>query len=501
MSHLTIERERQRSRPATTSVARRIAVGCLFRAIERERPVSGPATTSVARRIAVGCLFAVVLLVGVAAPQWITGYRTGAEGQDFLTAPVERGSIVTVVKATGAVNPVLTVDVGSQLSGRIADVFVNFNDPVVAGQVVARLDTELFVARVSEARAALKVAAAGVKLQQASLERAGAQVANAHAARGMGQAQMAALRTKSGEAERQLQRKIQLSQSGTVSQSALDKTQAERDIDQADVRAGLEQMNMRGEAIQIAESELHMADASLSNAEAVVEQKQAELEQAELDLERTEIRAPIDGIVIKRDVNPGQTVAVSLESKTLFKIANDLRQMEVHGKIDEADIGRLSAGQDVSFTVDAYPGRVFGGHVLQVRKSPEVVQNVVTYTALIAAPNPDLALLPGMTASVRIVVSELKDVLKIPNQALRFRPKGQAAPPGPGVPGKVGETDKAAAWVVGEDGAPKYVAIQIGTTDNYGAQLLSGPLREGSRVIVGVSSSVAAAPTGLRLGF
>src|SRR4051794_38391786 len=182
---------------------------------------------------------------------------------------------------------------------------------------------------------------------------------------------------------------------------------------------------MKAEAIGIADAQTRMAEANVQNAEAVVEQRHAALEQAELDLARTVIRAPIDGVIIKRDVNPGQTVAVTLEAKTLFKIAQDLRQMEVRGRIDEADVGRLRVGQTTRFTVDAYPDRVFTGQVLQIRKSPEVVQNVVTYTAIVSAPNPEMVLLPGMTAVLRIVISDTGETLKVSNQALRFRPAGE----------------------------------------------------------------------------
>ena len=202
---------------------------------------------------------------------------------------------------------------------------------------------------------------------------------------------------------------------------------ATREAAVADLRASLEQIQMRAEAITITEAELRMAEANLDNAKAVVEERQAALDQAQLDLERTVIGAPIDGIIIKRDVNPGQTVAVSLEAKTLFKIANDLRVMEVHGKIDEADVGQLKVGQAAKFTVDAYPNRTFTGMVQQIRKSPEILQNVVTYTAIISAPNPEMLLLPGMTAQLRIVVSEQAGILKIPSQALRFKPKNAPA--------------------------------------------------------------------------
>jgi HlyD family secretion protein len=246
-----------------------------------------------------------------------------------------------------------------------------------------------------------------------------------------------------------------------------------------------------------------MADANLENAQAVVEQKQAELDQTRLDLERTVLRAPIDGIIIQRDVNPGQTVAVSLEARTLFKIVNDLREMEVHGKIDEADVGQLKPGQEAQFTVDAYPDRTFSGRVLQIRKAPEVVQNVVTYTTIVSAPNPELLLLPGMTAQLRIVVTNAGETLKIPNQALRFRPNG-VTPTSALQSSDEGASSKKSAtvWLVGDDGLPNPVAVRLGPSDDNSAALLEGPLNEGQQVIVGVANSQKQRSYfGLHLGF
>ena len=258
---------------------------------------------------------------------------------------------------------------------------------------------------------------------------------------------------------------------------------------------------MKAEAIAIAEAEKHMAEANLENAEAVVEQRQAAVDQAEVDLDRTVLRAPIDGIIIKRDVNPGQTVAVSLEAKTLFKIANDLREMEVHGKIDEADVGQLKVGQTAQFTVDAYPDRTFSGQVLQIRKSPEVVQNVVTYTTIVSAPNPDLLLLPGMTAQLRIVVSDTRGILKIPSQALRFRPN-DASPPTDHQSANQRFQASATVWLVGNDGRPKPVTVKLGVTDDNSAELLEGALAEGQQVIIGIANSQKQRGYfGLRLGF
>src|SRR6266571_277437 len=354
------------------------------------------------------------------------GYTYGQESSvpTFLSAPVERGSISTLVKASGTVEAVVSVDVSSQLSGRIAQVFVNFNDTVTAGQPIAQIDQEIFAARVNEAKAALRVARATAQVEKAALQRATVSVTNAGTAERLAEAQSAANKARQDEVERDLLRKLELARTGSGTERDLSQVRALRDAGAADLRASLEQIQMKAEAIAIAEAEKDMAEANLENAQAVVEQRQAALDQAQLDLDRTVLRAPIDGIIIKRDVNSGQTVAVSLEAKTLFKIANDLREMEVHGKIDEADVGQLKVGQTAQFTVDAYPNRTFSGQVLQIRKAPEVVQNVVTYTAIISAPNPDLVLLPGMTAQLRIAVSDTGDILKIPGEALRFRPSG-----------------------------------------------------------------------------
>jgi HlyD family secretion protein len=421
----------------------------------------------------------------------------------FLTAPVERGAISTVVTASGTVEAVISVDVSSQLSGRIAEVFVNFNDTVKVGQPIAQIDPEIFAARVNEARAALNVAGATAQVQKAALERARVGVTNAQTAKRLAEAQSTANKARQDEAERDLQRKVELARTGSGTERELSQVRALRDAGAADLRASLEQIQMKAEAIAMAEAEQRMVEANVQNAHAVVEQRQAALDQAQLDLDRTVLRAPIDGIIIKRDVNPGQTVAVSLEAKTLFKIANDLREMEVHGKIDEADVGQLKMGQAAQFTVDAYPDRFFSGQVMQIRKSPEVVQNVVTYTTIISAPNLDLLLLPGMTAQLRIAVSDTGDVIRIPSQALRYRPDGATLAPSRR-DGNQATSPKAPAtvWLVGEDGRPKPVAVSLGASDDNGAALLEGSLTEGQQVIIGVAKSQnPRGYFGLRLGF
>jgi HlyD family secretion protein len=373
---------------------------------------------------------------------------------------------------------------------------------VKAEQPIAQLDPEIFAARVNEANAVLSVAKANAQLQKAALQRAKVALDSAHIARKVDEDQLAAAQAKQDEAEREFQRNHRLSSSGGVSDRDFTQSRAQRDAGAAGLRALQGQINMKAEAIAMAEAELSMAEANLQNAEAVVKQRQAALEQAELDLERTSIRAPIDGVIIKRDVNPGQTVAVSFEAKTLFRIAKDLTEMEVHGKIDEADVGRLKVGQTAQFTVDAYPDRTFSGKVLQIRKAPEVVQNVVTYTGIISAPNPDLLLLPGMTTVLRIAVNDTGEVLKVPNNALRFRPRASSTPEpatkpvGPAV-GALGTV-----WTIGKDGQPTPVAVMLGANDDTSTELMDGSLSEGQELIVGtVDSQSRSGFFGIRLGF
>jgi HlyD family secretion protein len=433
-------------------------------------------------------------------------YAYGHNNQttEFITAPVERGAVAMLVKATGTLDAKITVDVSSQLSGGVADVFVNFNDVVKAGQPLAQLDQESFLIAVKEAKAALQVATAIAHVQRAAVERANLAIVNAHNDESLAEAVVASAQAKQDEYERELSRKTQLAKNGDVAERDFSQARAVRDTGAADLRADLEQVKIRTKAIEIAEADLRMAEANLENAQAVIEQKQAALDQAELDLKRTVIRSPIDGVVVKRDINPGQTIAVSLDAQTLFKIANNLDSMAVHGKIDEADIGKLKPGQSVLFTVDAYPDRTFTGKVLQIRKASEVVENVVTYTAVISAPNPEFFLLPGMTAELRILVSSTGEVLKIPNKALRFHPevtdpaleRQAVQQQSASLPGTV-----ATVWMIGKNGRPEPMTVHVGQSDDSSTQLLDGPVTEGQRLIVGVENSQVGGPLGLRVGF
>jgi len=277
------------------------------------------------------------------------------------------------------------------------------------------------------------------------------------------------------------------------------------------VEASKAQEDAQVSAVRAAEAQLRVSEAMLKNAAAQVVQNEAALRQAQVDLERTFIRAPVDGIVVGRSVDVGQTVAASLQAPTLFTIAQDLRNMQVDTNVDEADVGRVKVGQTATFTVDSFPGRTFTGEVVQIRKAPLVVQNVVTYDVVVSAKNPEQRLLPGMTANVRIVIEQKEGVLQVPNAALRFRPPGMEAPereraarPGQGG-GRGGGAPTGRVWVVGPDGKPAAVPLQLGIGDGTYTEVAKGEIKEGQQVIVGVvvpgdrSPQQQGAPPRLRL--
>lgn len=331
---------------------------------------------------------------------WWWQARLADAAPKYRLTKVERGPLSAVVVASGTLNAVTTVQVGSQVSGQIKEILADFNTAVKKNQIIARIDPSSFELRVNQARAdvdsaqsAVAVARAGVAAQRAELGR---------------------VRVNLADAQRDAERKKMLVDKNFISPSEADKA---RTLFEA-----------TREQLLSAEAQLKVTEAQVDSAIATVKQREALLKQAIVDLERTVIRAPVDGTVILRNVDAGQTVAASLQAPVLFTIAQDLRDMQVEAAIDEADVGRLRLGQATNFTVDAFPRRNFSGEIRQIRKAPQNVQNVISYVVVISANNTDLALLPGMTANVRIVVDQRESVLKVANAALRFRPAGAEAP-------------------------------------------------------------------------
>ncbi len=354
------------------------------------------------RTTVIGAAVAAAVLIAGAAAYWWWGARSAAP--DYRFGKIERGSITAAVSATGTINPVTVVQVGSQVSGQLKEVLVDFNSMVKKGQIIARIDPDSFALRVNQAMADVEAARATVLSQRANVAAL--------------QAELSRARVNAGDAEREFLRNKGLFEKNFVSAAALDKAQAAFDVAR--------------EQVKTAQAHLAAGEAHVGNVEALVKQRDSQLSQAKVDLDRTTIRAPVDGIVIKKSVEPGQTVAASLQAPELFVIAQDLRQMQVDTSIDESEVGRIREGQQATFTVDSFPGRTFRGTVGQVRKAALVVQNVVTYTAVVSTSNPNLELFPGMTANVRIVADTRENALKVPNAALRFRPVGAAESREPG---------------------------------------------------------------------
>jgi HlyD family secretion protein len=385
--------------------------------------------------------FIVVLIIVLIAFFWIyRSLKNGEREEQYRFGKVDQGSIVRSVSTTGTLNAVGTVQVGSQVSGQVKELHADFNTEVRRGQIIARIDPVTFEANVQRTEAELAVARANVVIQRAAVERARADLQNGRSALSALVAQTEKARAVLAEAKRDRDRIEALHKRSIVPDSQLDEAVALYDQGAAQVRVAVAQVKAQESLVVSKKAALKMSEAQVLHAEAQVNHMEAVLHRSKVDLEYTIIRSPVDGVVIDRSVDVGQTVAASLQAPTLFTIAEDLRRMQVDANLDEADIGQIEVAQKATFTVDTFPDREFQGEVVEIRKAPETVQNVVTYTVVISTDNPNQRLLPGMTASVQVIVDERKNTLKIPNVALRFRPMGdggeskQIAMPGGGPP-------------------------------------------------------------------
>lgn len=345
----------------------------------------------------------------------------------FRTARVELGPMVSEVSCTGTVNPVMTVKVGAEVTGKIKELFADFNSEVAEGQLIARIDPEPFEARVSQAQADLNVAIANVEIRKAAVERAQAELENARSDLAAAAAQTEKARVATSDAKRELKRMKSLHESQAIPVRQFEQTEAAHDQAVASLDSTRAQEESHSSTVRTREAMIKMERAQLSHAEAQVEHRKAALNDAKIELAHTSIHSPVRGVVVSREVDVGETVVARLQAPLLFTIAQDPRKMQVETQVDEADIGRIRVGQAAAFTVDTFPGRKFSGTVDQIRKAPHLVQNVVTYTVIVITDNEDMTLLPGMTASVRIVAKQSSNALKVSNAALRFRPKGAGA--------------------------------------------------------------------------
>ena len=424
--------------------------------------------------------------LGIALVVGQTFTRSDVAADDVITAVVERGDIDTVVTAAGTVDAKVKVDVGSQLSGQIEDVLVDFNEAVSAGQPIARLNPEDLAAHVRQAQADVATADGDVEVKAAALEQAAARLMRARALVTEVAARGGALAAELEEAERTLARKQDLLRKGAAAKSTIDQATTRQRTASGALHASAAQASAAAADVAFAEASVRLAEADLARAKSVIGQKQAILERAAIDLERATIRSPIDGTVIHRNVEPGQVVTSSFQSPVLFTIAQDLREMRVDVFVNEADIGLFRIGQSAGFSVAAYPDRTFRGHVLEIRRVPTVIQNVVTYPVVLSAPNPEMILLPGMTAEVNTIVAARKNVIKVPNIALgdEVAPALSGARHAAPTASELVGAGARRVLVMRASGEVDDVAIRTGMTDGVMTEVLPGQLEVGQVLVV-----------------
>ena len=355
-------------------------------------------------------------------------YYTRTQKVNFLKAKVQRGDLESAISATGTLSAVISVAVGSQVSGNVAKLYADFNSPVKKGQLVAQIDPAPFQTRVDQAKANLDSAKAQIINAEVGLKKADLDIANAELNIANQKAAVVRSQSQVNDAKRKQDLQAKMLAAGVGTKDASDSAQAVYDQAIASLESAQAQLKSAQANLESVKAQRRVAETQGVTAKAQVATADANLQNAQLDLDHTRITSPVDGVVIARNMDEGQTVQASYSAPQLFSIAQDLSKMHVDTNIDESDISRVMVDQAASFTVDAYPGQVFRGTVMQVRRSPINVQNVITYTVVIAVDNPDLKLFPGMTANVRLVTDRLTNVIKIPSAALRFRPPEDLLP-------------------------------------------------------------------------
>src|SRR5215831_3483993 len=352
---------------------------------------------------------ALAVLVLVAILGFAFRKQKSAAGE-FFTSVAETGPLKNVVNATGVVQTVVTVQVGSQVSGQVDELYADYNSVVKHGQLLAKLDPRNFQAQLENSEAAVASAEARVQSAEADLK---TQAANLDSAK----ANLEAARVARDNTAVLFQRNAELTKDGVVSKNDYDNAKANAD-------SAVAKYDQAQASVEQVEAQSNASAAQLEQARAQLQQAEADLARAKLNLEYCNIYSPVDGVVISRNIDVGQTIAASLQSPTLFTIANDLARMQVNANIDEADIGNISDQADVRFTVDAYPNENFRGRISEIRLNPQTVQNVVTYSVILGIENPEMKLKPGMTANITITVDQRDNVLKVANAALRYTPPG-----------------------------------------------------------------------------
>lgn len=418
----------------------------------------------------------------------------------YETLPVERGSIQAKVTATGNLNAVVDVLVSSQVSGNIKALYADWNSKVKKGQLVALIDPQIFQAQVDGATATFRSAHSATMTAQAQLEKAKAELSAANASEKNAEAIAAKDLANETNAKAQWERAEMLLRAQVIAQQDYDTAKANYDASQAQVTADQAQIDAAKQNMQSAQASVKVAQSQLATAQAQESQTQAVLQQAQINLDHTRIMAPVDGTVVARRMDVGQTVASTLNPPTIFEIAQDLTKMQVDTNVDESDVGNVAEGQRATFVVDSYPDTTFQGVVADIRKAPIITQNVVTYDVVITVDNSDLKLFPGMTANVTILAAKLDNTLKVPNAVLRYRPSAEVlkqvglapAPP-----------NKQFIYVLA-GGKLKPAPVTFGLSDGAYTAIKSKDLKAGDLVVVrsssSASSSTISAPSSMPRG-
>ncbi|MGD0941208.1 MAG: efflux RND transporter periplasmic adaptor subunit [Terracidiphilus sp.] len=452
-------------------------------------PIAAPAKPALIRRnyhwarwaLAIGMILALAIVYEV--------WRTHAQNAvTYQTAPLERGTVQASVTATGSVNAVVDVQVGSQVSGNIKALYADFNTKVTKGQLVALIDPAVFQTQVDQAQASRSSALSAVATAAAQVQKANSDLSGTMAGARSAASVMAKDSAVAVNAQAQYGRLDSLFNDGITSKQDHEAAKASADAATAQVAADQATVDESKQTIQSAQDQVTVTKTQLGSAKGLESQASASLAQANLNLAHTRITAPVDGTVIARRMDVGQTVAASFAAPTIFEIAQDLTKMQLDTNVDESDVGNIQVGQNATFSVDAYPTTTFQGQVTAVRKAPIITTNVVTYDVVIAVSNPDLKLFPGMTANARILTAKLNDTFKVPNAVLRIHPSAamlkqfglSAAPAG-----------KQQVYVL-RNGKLKAVPVEFGISDGQFTAVSSSGLQAGDQIVQRFSSAATA---------
>lgn len=510
-------------------------------------------------------LILIIIVLAVAGTIWGT-MLTAKKKPHFVTVKLDRGTIESTVNATGTVTALISVDIGCQVSGKVTRLYVDFNSPVKKGQLLAQIDPQLYNAQADEADANLDSARATASNSQAQYQNALSKVREAQSSSNNSAAQVEVSRanlagalnneksSKANQAKAEAQlandlaefrRSEELMKQDFISHTEMDAADTKYKVSQASVevaKAGsgqasssvkAEQMQVNGAIANLESSiiaqesvkaQARATEAQVRQGAAGIQNATSKLKEANINLSYTNIYSPMDGVVVSRNVDVGQTVAASFSAPKLFTLARNLRDMEVYANVDEADIGKLNQGMKSTFTVDAFDSEIFNGTVKQIRQASVMDQGVVKYQVIISAPNPDLKLMPGMTANVTITSETRNDCLKLPNGAIRFRPDAVANFPYPDnngdktvsktgskKPGRGDRTELNSAdlygtdlystiWVYGNDDKVHSEKVVVGITDGLFTEIKKGSLNEGDMIITGVDSGTSKVSGGAKSG-